>query len=104
MGKNPLDRNATFQLSPEDLFALIDDWLNSMSNGGSKHEDLFTQALMNTHRTLQASFVRFVFHVLLKYGERTEYFDPRNEDAVKLCKELGKMVERQDLNSYIRFI
>lgn len=51
--------------------------------------DLFV-SISTKHRTLQASFWRVMAEVIKEYGE-TDSFDPRNEGAVKYCKELSKV-------------
>ena len=78
--------------------AKVIDLTNVMSSDVEKavEEGIF-QGLMGEHRTLQASFVRCLIRALKRYGD-TDYFDLRNEAAVKWAR---KATEGDD---YIPFI
>lgn len=53
-------------------------------------------ALLSQHRTLQQNLMR-VFVEYVKAQAENEYADARNEDTVKLCKQLMNIPEVRDL-------
>lgn len=55
-----------------------------------------TDELMNTHRTLQQGFMRFVVFYLNEYA-KLEHFDDRNKASVEIAKKLAKFM-KEDLN------
>jgi len=61
----------------------------------------FINGLLNDHRTLQSKVVGLMFKSLLKYSE-VERFDARNEQAVKLAKQViegYKLVKTKELKN-----
>lgn len=63
------------------------DLTNVMSSDVEKAvEEGILQGIMGEHRTLQASFMRCLINALKRYGE-TDYYDLRNEAAVKWAKK-----------------
>jgi len=60
------------------------DALNVMGRDEEVNEAFF-ETVTSSHRTLQASLVRTIGSFLEKYGN-LEYFDGRNEAAVKWAK------------------
>jgi hypothetical protein len=107
MADYPFERDEVRQLTGEQLFKLLDDWINCNGNISNKLPTTFSIALNATHRTLQESFISMFFNVLVQYGKdhQEDYsFDDRNEDAVKLCRKLVALVEKEELPNYLRFI
>ena len=106
MADYPFDYQAVKTLTPEQLFAIIDDWLNSC-NHGTQNTLKFERALSSTHRTLQQLFVGMMLKVLYEYGNSHKEnwsYDLRNEDAVKACQDLVKYVDNADININFRYI
>lgn len=97
----PLDYDTVRNLKPEELFSVIDDWINCHPSPCPK---AFRDALNSTHRTLQESFVQFFWTALLQYGRSNNSYDDRNEDAVKLCRQLADMVEAGSFPEHLRYI
>lgn len=103
----PFDHTEVRKLNQSQLFRLIDDWLNCNSRTDYKE---FSGMLNSTHRTLQQLLVGFFFKVLVQYGRDHCHendamdFDPRNQDAVMLCRNLAKQVDDGELKDYFRFI
>ena len=50
------------------------------------------KGLTSCHRTLQQSFMRDFKDAMVKYGD-IEYFDLRNQAAVKFAKKVGELEE-----------
>ena len=68
-------------------------------------EDLatkFIEALKNEHRTIQASFIRGLFMILVHYATENSGTDLRNEAAVDACVKLLK--DNNGCAPYIPFI
>ena len=68
----------------------VSSFLTSLLNytGEKKAGALFTKALLNEHRTLQATFWRIMQdQVIPAYAESA--YDPRNEGAVMYAKKLA---------------
>ena len=60
-----------------------------------------TDALLNSHRTLQQGTIAMLFKVIDNVGKQ-QYFDPRNEAAVTACRKVSQFIE--DENIYFPFI
>lgn len=106
MSQHPFDYKVVRELTPEQLFGVIDDWVNTHSSNIS-NAGFITKALNGTHRTLQQNFVGMFFNVLVQYGQQHQgefSFDARNEDAVMLCRKLAKLVEDGELETHLRYI
>lgn len=55
--------------------------------------------LQSSHRTLQATVVRFLLGIVVGLGEQTlAYTDPRNETAVKCSKKIAEMIDNGTLD------
>lgn len=105
MADYPFDYQEVRKLTPEQLFQVIDDWLNC-GNSGISNCLRFEQALSSTHRTLQQLFVGMMLKVLYEYGRRhaTEWsYDLRNEDAVMACRDIVKHVDNGEVGNGIHF-
>lgn len=105
MRNHPFDYTEVRSLKPEELFSVIDEWVNCNASGGCPKG--FSDALNSTHRTLQESFVAMMWNCLVQYGRdhQEEFsFDARNEDAVMLCRRLAGLVENEELTTYLRYI
>lgn len=103
MASYPFPYEDVRALTVEQLFRLLDDWLNSnsFSDGDA---NLFDGCLRSTHRTLQQLMVGMFWKILVNYGTDQNYFDGRNESAVNLCKSLNEKVQREELPKYLPFI
>jgi hypothetical protein len=102
----PFDRVDIRSLTGEQMYKVLSDWINSHAMSGISSRG-FSKELNASHRTLQESFISLVWAILLQYGKdhQEEFsFDARNEDAVKLCRKLVALVEKEELLNYLRFI
>lgn len=105
MADYPFDYKEVRALTPEQLFAVLDDWLNC--NSSRSVPTGFSKALNSTHRTLQELAIGFLWNVLIQYGRdhQNEFcFDPRNEDAVMLCRKFVELVDKGELPTHLRYI
>jgi len=67
----------------------LTDTLNSMGNDVQEAViNGFLEGLQRSHRYLQGEFWGAMLKIIKKYGE-TEYFDARNEWAVKMCARMA---------------
>lgn len=82
--------------SDEQFAEMLGNYMNCFCNEYRKGQDI-GKLLQNQHRTLQGSIARLFLGVLVGIGD-TEYFDPRNEKAVALGKQLKEMIEKGELN------
>lgn len=94
MAQYPFDYNEVRQLTVKQVFHILDDWMNTFNARSPKE---FNQCLMETHRTLQQTMVKFMFQVLYEYGKKSEYPDGRNEQAVNACKWLASKVDAEEI-------
>lgn len=64
------------------------------ANNGLRPSDvaeMMLDGLFRTHRYLQGEFWNTIIHLMKKYAESDRrYFDPRNENARKMCEEIVK--------------
>lgn len=99
----PFDYKQVSGLSSEEMFSVIEDWLNT---GGERKQKEFALALCRTHRTLQQLFVGLVFKTLLDYARKNpnKFSDARNEASVELCHKLLALVESGELSEYFPYI
>jgi hypothetical protein len=106
MADYPFKYEDVRSLTQEQLFGIIDDWINCNS---WNRNDLtkFSDKLNRTHRTLQESFVAMFWSILVQYGRdhKEDYtFDPRNESAVMLCRRFVEMVDNKEVPTYLPYI
>lgn len=77
---------------------LLENFCNSYStefNNGKR----VGRMLHTSHRTLQATVVRFLLGIVVGIGEQTlAYTDARNEQAVKCAKQIDDMIDNGSLN------
>jgi len=88
----------------EQAKALLKDLFTEVNGSHERElvEKLFL-GISSEHRTLQASLWRIIFYVMKKYGEiEPEWYDLRNESAVKVCRRVAEYIEQNNL--YIPFI
>lgn len=72
----------------EAVISIIDS-LNTIS--GTEHiTTAFFNGITSQHRTLQQDFIRTLYDVLVAYSE-LEYYDGRNEAAVKFAKQVAEL-------------
>lgn len=78
-------------LKHSQMAELLDDWCNS---GMKDYRDgeVVGKALQNSHRTIQASVMRFCLGVIIALS-RQEYTDARNEMPVQMGKQIAAMIE-----------
>ena len=79
--------------TPEEIEQKVDqitDWLNNMSFSYKSNAKMIVDFLSRRHRTLQANFIRLLVQILKEYA-KIEYYDGRNEHAVKTCKEIAEL-------------
>ena len=84
------------ELTAEEIAGVMTDMLNSY---GTENIDTFIKKMLTEHRTLQQSFTRFC----MKWVEAkaaVEYFDGRDEQSVKLCREILEKVP----NLYLQLV
>ena len=83
-------------ISSSDTFAeILDNYLN---HGMKDYREGLAvgRCLTRTHRSLQASAIRFALGIILGLSEQ-EYTDARNETPVEMGKKIYKMIEDGDL-------
>ena len=72
--------------------------LADLVNGNSTKEvaEMFYRGFINQHRTLQEMMWKMIHEVIMKYAD-CEWFDARNEFAVRSCKAMREhMLENPD--------
>ena len=82
-------------LTPGNLAALIDDYLNLGGKGYREGHEIGLQ-LRFTHRTLQRLVICFAFGLIVGLSEQ-EHTDPRNETAIKTAKKIAQMLADGEL-------
>ncbi len=95
------DQNISEEKKAEKLADFISRFFNLC--GDSERIKNLTVALMNTHRTLQQGFMRFIIFYLNEYA-KLEYFDDRNKAAVNLAKKIAKFMEEDSDGCYLPLI
>jgi len=81
----------------EVLARSITDYLNTFND--DEMGALLVEKLLNSHRTLQQNFMRFVVK-WIKANANTSFFDLRNEGTIMLCKDFNKLME-EEINGYL---
>jgi hypothetical protein len=64
-----------------------------VNNGlsSAKVAEMMLEGVLISHRHLQGEFWNTILHLMKKYAESEScYFDPRNENARKMCEEIVK--------------
>jgi len=95
------DENITEEKKAEQLADFISRFFNIM--GDRERIENLTRQLMNTHRTLQQTFMRFIVAYLKEYA-KIEHYDGRNEAAVKLSKKLAEFMEKDEEGNYLPLV
>ena len=80
----------------DNLARLLDDYLNLAGDGFRTGIEIGTK-LLNTHRTLQASLIRFALGILVGMAKQ-EYTDARNETSVATAKRIAEMLESGEIH------
>ena len=78
-------------LTLENMAELLQDFVNSGMKDYSEGEAV-GKLLQTSHRTLQASAIRFCLGVIVSLGKQ-EYTDARNEMPVAMAKQIKTLVE-----------
>lgn len=74
-------------LTPEEMAEMLDEFVNC-HNSTADRETFVEKVVFGTHRTLQASIMRYFVALVEKYATLTSgQFDGRNEAVVKLAKK-----------------
>ena len=74
----------------EDALDVIIKELNIITGSSNLVAYSMDDVMHSTHRTLQQQFVKTVYEFLCLYADN-EYFDARNEAAVKFAKRIKEM-------------
>jgi len=87
--------NIARSISHEQFVYLFDNFLNY---GMKDYREGYAvgRDLQHTHRSLQASAIRFALGVIVGLSEQ-EYTDARNEVPVETAKKIAKMLESGEL-------
>jgi hypothetical protein len=65
------------------------DNTNGMCN--TELADMMLEGVLRSHPYSQHEFWNVIIHLMKKYAEtESRYFDPRNENARKMCEEIAK--------------
>ena len=80
---------------PEDFAKFLTTYLNYF-RAGSRLGTEIAKNLLNEHRTLQATTIRFAMGILLGMAQQ-EYTDARNEMPVEMCRKIKQMVDDGEL-------
>jgi len=78
-------------LSVENMAELLQDFVNSGMKDYREGEEV-GKLLQNSHRTLQASVIRFCLGVIVALGKQ-EYTDARNEMPVAMAKQITAQLD-----------
>ena len=78
----------------KDLAVEITNTFNDYNAGESAK--IMAEHFVNVHPTIQQSLVRGMFVFLRKLAE-TEYYDARNEDAVKAARAAVKAIDEEKI-------
>ena len=81
-------------MSAKDLAVEITNTFNNYNSGESAK--IMAEHFMNVHPTIQQSLVRGMFVFLRKLAE-TDYYDARNEDAVKAARAAVKAIDKEGI-------
>ena len=79
----------------EDLAMEIENAFNQF--GSHDTAEVLSKHFLRTHRTIQQSIVRGMF-VFLRDLAKEEYFDARNENAVKAAKLAVEAIDREKIS------
>jgi hypothetical protein len=84
-------------LSREQFSELFDDFLN-YGGKDQREGEMIGETFQLTHRTIQASAIRFCFGFLKGISKDVVYTDARNEKAIEAAKQVSKQVESGKIN------
>lgn len=105
--ENKQEMKRTLKHCPHAITDLADgtDMARLMSTYVNGHSDAqrFAKGIVNEHRTLQQSSMRFFMACIKEWSKCNEpgYFDPRNEATVKLSCAIVKLLEENpDLDCF----
>ena len=91
-------RQMQMEKDAEELAKSLTHFFNTF--GTEERFKLLSKNLMNEHRTLQQTTMKFFIHQMKEWAE-TEFYDGRNEATVKLCK---KIVEEMKDDLYLPLV
>jgi hypothetical protein len=94
-------RDLARTLTPEQMGDLICNFVNSFGNKDSAER--MSAAIQQSHRTLQASAIRFMLEALLAYDPGI-HIDARNEGAKNVCDRLRRIQNEFPADLYVAFI
>jgi len=92
-------------ITAEQMATLLENFLNGGRGDSPSAHRIIAQHFTATHRTLQASAVRFHLGIVAQYAKEYQKAwgdstDPRNENAVRVARKIEAMME----DEYIPFI
>lgn len=76
----------------QELFKALIDEVNTMGSEDAVSDGL-VDGLLCSHRTLQQSFIRSFMNACQKIDKMENITDARNEQAIKVLKEISKLDE-----------
>ena len=82
-------------MTPENFTKFLDEYLNFGGKGFPEGKRIGLN-LRSTHRTLQRLAICFTLGLIIGLSEQ-EYFDARNEVAIKTAKNLADMFDKNEL-------
>jgi 2-hydroxy-3-keto-5-methylthiopentenyl-1-phosphate phosphatase len=84
-------------LTLDNMAELLQDYVNSGMKD-MRDGEVVGKLLQTSHRTLQASVIRFCLGVIVSLGEQ-EYTDARNEMPVAMAKKIKAMLDNGELKA-----
>lgn len=88
-------------LSIKHVAYLLDNWVNLGGKGWREGLEL-GKLFQTTHRTLQGSLVNLCLGILCGLAETDlRWTDPRNEQAIKLAKQVKQVVDDNGIQPFI---
>jgi hypothetical protein len=94
-------RDLARTLTPEQMGDLVCNFVNS--SGNLESAERMSAAIQQSHRTLQASAIRFMLETLLAYDPGI-YVDARNEGAKAVCDRLRRIQNEYPADLFVAFI
>jgi len=86
-------------LDAESFASLLDDYVNNFSSS-YKHGVKTGHKLRQSHRTLQRSVIVELVGIISGLSEQ-EWTDPRNEQAIKLAKQVKALYEETGAGPFV---
>ena len=84
-------------LTLDNMAGLLQDYVNSGMKD-MRDGEVVGKLLQTSHRTLQASVIRFCLGIIVSLGEQ-DYTDARNEMPVAMAKKIKAMLDSGELKA-----